>query len=256
MSNFNESGLSALSYNSDDEDVSYGNQSQSMMNNIERMKIDLKIILLGDAGVGKTAIFTRYSDNKFSENYVATLGVQLKAKDMILDESTMADMKIWDTMGEEKFRAVTKQYYHDCNGIILIFDLTSEDSLQNLSKWIEDINNNAPKNAIVYMVGNKCDKSGRQITAERGRKYADDHNYPYIEASAKTGENIDLLFTKIGTMCYKNLENLNKELEERGGTPKQPKPIVNSNVSKGMQPRKFAIKEQTKSKEQKKVGCC
>ena len=134
-------------------DLSKYSSSQSNMNkNIN--SYNFKVILLGDSSVGKTSIFTRFLEGKFDENYKCTIGTEYKLHSIYPDLNTEVNLHVWDTAGSEKYKSITKQYYRDAHGIILIYDIANRKSFNNLNNWIEDIKNNSIKDFQIVIVGN------------------------------------------------------------------------------------------------------
>ena len=158
--------------------------------------LDFNVILLGDSNVGKTSILYKFIDGTFSDLLTSTINVEFKAKNLKIDKNLYAKLAIYDTAGQERYRAITRQYYHNANGVILVFDLTNEISFTKLNGWIKDINDNAG-NVEVILVGNKSDLEDRKITKYKAENYAKEKNVKYIETSAKEGTNILLLFEEL-----------------------------------------------------------
>ena len=161
-------------------------------------KYIIKILTLGDQSVGKSSIVLRYSDNKFSDTFLSTIGVDSKRK-IIKIKGEKVKVSIWDTAGQEKFQNIVKQYYNGANGILLIFDITSRKSFNKIDFWYNDLIDRIKKDEIIiYLVGNKVDlEENRQITIEEAEKYANDKSIPYFEVSAKSGDGIKKLFDDI-----------------------------------------------------------
>ena len=153
----------------------------------------LKFIMIGESCVGKTCIIMRYIDNTFTDNFLTTVGVDFKVRDIRIDEKPVK-IQIWDTAGQEQFHTITKSYFRGADGIVLCFDLTSMVSLERTHLWMDSIRETASEKVSVILVGNKKDKEGREVTEEKARKLAQEYNVDYIETSAKTGENIDQVF--------------------------------------------------------------
>ena len=179
--------------------------------NLNKTSYSIKIILLGDVAVGKTAILNRYIDGKFDENYSCTINVQSRKKEISFNQEISIEMSIWDTCGEEKFRALTRQYYRESNGILLIFDLNNIKTFLNLKTWLKDIKEVAPKNVIIILIGNKLDIR-RNINKEDIEKFIDDNFLIYYEISAKNGINVDLAFEKLAREV---VEKMREENENR-----------------------------------------
>lgn len=174
-------------------------KSKKNKNNENQIKkiIDIKLILLGDVSVGKTSILKRYIDNSFNENYQCTLNVDFRTKYLDIDLDTSVRLKIWDTVGQEKFRNLTTQYFRDCNGAIIVFDLTKKTTFECLPKWIEELYNKNSNKTPILIVGNKSDLTlDREVIQKEINDFVKD-KYLYYDVSAKTGNNISLAFDKI-----------------------------------------------------------
>ena len=155
----------------------------------------IKLLTLGDTEVGKTSIVLRYSDDKFHQNKISTIGVDFKVK-MITKGNEKIKISIYDTAGQERFKNIVKHYYKGANGILLIYDISNRNTFEKLQFWLDDLKVNADiDNLFIYLVGNKNDKvEEREVSFEEGNKFAKEKNLPFIEVSAKTGENINQLF--------------------------------------------------------------
>jgi Ras-related protein Rab-8A len=115
-----------------------------------------KVIIIGDSGVGKTNLITRFCENMFKDSYVATIGVDFKIKSLIVNEKRIK-MQIWDTAGQERFKNITQTYYKGSAGIILSFSITDENSFNNIERWMHQIYNNAPEKVCKILIGTKLD---------------------------------------------------------------------------------------------------
>ena len=167
-----------------------------------------KVLLLGDSTVGKTCFLMKYTDKSFQEVHMSTIGLDYRLKTMTLKNGKNIKLQIWDTAGQDRFRAITKNYYKGANGIILIYDVTSIQTYENVKNWITQIREEASKNVVIYIAGNKIDmEEERKVTTEEGQKLADEYGFPFIETSAKSGINIDETFSdlveKIDSVYYK-----------------------------------------------------
>ena len=158
-------------------------------------KYILKLLTIGDQFVGKSSIINRYIDDKFNENIKPTLAIDYKTK-MIQKGENLIKISIYDTAGEEKYRHLIKNYYNGSNGILLIFDITKRNSFDNLNFWLDELEKNCNLNNLyIFLVGNKTDlKKERKVSYDEAKNFADMKKIPYIEISAKTGDNIDKLF--------------------------------------------------------------
>lgn len=158
-----------------------------------------KLVFLGDQGVGKTSIITRFMYDSFDKNYQATIGIDFLSKTMYLEDRTVR-LQLWDTAGQERFRSLIPSYIRDSSVAVVVYDITNRASFLNTSKWIEDVRNERGNDVIIVLVGNKTDLSERrQVSAEEGEDKATKENIMFIESSAKAGFNIKALFRKLAT---------------------------------------------------------
>ena len=151
--------------------------------------ITLKFLTLGDSMVGKTSIVLRFVDNIFYDQTKSTIGVDFKTK-VIKFGNKHIKIKVWDTAGQERFRTITRQYYKNAEGMILIYDVTEQKTFEQVGDWVTSIMENKQKDAKVILVGNKIDCKERIITKEQGEELAQKYNLPYYETSASTGQNV------------------------------------------------------------------
>jgi small GTP-binding protein len=128
-----------------------------------------------------------------------------------------ADLEIWDTAGQERYRSLTKSYLQNSKGVVIVFDLTREESFNNLKSWINELNEIVVDNEIEkILVGNKCDLPEPKISNEEINKFANEYNMQYLAVSAKEGINIESLFEILATNCIKNIKESQKRIEEEG----------------------------------------
>jgi len=167
----------------------------------------LKVVLVGDLNVGKTSIMNRFIHGVFDEKTRSTISLDFGIKEIQVDGENRK-IQVWDTAGQQKFRTITRAYYRRAAGILLVFDLTSRNSFENLPTWLDEINSNTPSNTVVFIVGNKKDAEG-QISEEAIRNFCDKikpHHYIYTETSAKDNHNINELFHQIVQKIPKTIE--------------------------------------------------
>ncbi|KAJ1422535.1 Rab6, rab family GTPase [Ochromonadaceae sp. CCMP2298] len=158
-----------------------------------------KLVFLGDQGVGKTSIITRFMYDSFDKNYQATIGIDFLSKTMYLEDRTVR-LQLWDTAGQERFRSLIPSYIRDSSVAVVVYDITNRASFLNTSKWIEDVRNERGNDVIIILVGNKTDLSEkRQVSVEEGEDRASKEGCMFIESSAKAGFNIKALFRKLAT---------------------------------------------------------
>lgn len=158
-----------------------------------------KLVFLGDQGVGKTSIITRFMYDSFDKNYQATIGIDFLSKTMYLEDRTVR-LQLWDTAGQERFRSLIPSYIRDSSVAVVVYDITNRASFLNTSKWIEDVRNERGNDVIIILVGNKTDLSEkRQVSVEEGEDRSGKEGIMFIESSAKAGFNIKALFRKLAT---------------------------------------------------------
>lgn len=163
-----------------------------------------KVLLLGDSTVGKTCFLMRFTENTFQEIHMSTIGLDYRFKKMTVDDGKEATVQIWDTAGQDRFRAITKNYYKGAHGIILIYDVTNQKTFENVRNWVTQIRENASEKAIIYIVGNKIDdRQNKVVTKEEGEKMAKEFNLQFYEASAKEDINIASTFDSLVKDIYK-----------------------------------------------------
>ena len=168
-----------------------------------------KILILGDSKVGKSCFLTRYADNTYHEDYLSTIGMDYKIKNYELENGDIIKLYIWDTAGQDRFRSITSNYYKGADGIILIYDITKQETFNNVRNWITSIKEEAPAKVVLILVGNKVDdEKNRAVPKSEGEKIADEYNLPFLECSAKSDINVtktfDVLIKKIVEINPKN----------------------------------------------------
>ena len=152
-----------------------------------------QLLIIGDSTVGKTSILSRFANGTFNSNYLATVGLENFTKDEIIDNKTVR-IKIWDTAGQERYKALTKGFFRNAQGIMIVYDVTNAETFENLTIWIKSINEHMgtdTEKIPSIVIGNKVDSEEREVKFEEAELFAKKYNYPYFETSAKTGENID-----------------------------------------------------------------
>ena len=181
------------------------------------MKLDsdfefpLKVIVIGDTCVGKTNFIFRFVENRFSLNYVSTVGFDYRSKIITLPKSKKkVKLQIWDTAGQERYNAVNKNLFQKVQGVIIMYDITNRASFENINKWLYLLSQNVSDKAKI-LVGSKLDLSEekRIVTEEEGQNLADKNHMPFYETSSKTGENVEKIFFTLAQNIYENLSNEN-----------------------------------------------
>lgn len=157
-----------------------------------------KTILVGDSGVGKTSLLVQFDQGKFqSGSFAATVGIGFTNKVVSVDDFKVK-LQIWDTAGQERFRSITHAYYRDAHALLLLYDVTSKTSFDNISAWLAEINEYAQDDVVIMLIGNKSDMAGeRAVRKEDGESVAREFGVGFLETSAKTAMNVDLAFKTI-----------------------------------------------------------
>jgi small GTP-binding protein len=166
-----------------------------------------KFIIVGNMSVGKSCLLMRFADNQFKENHEATIGVDFGSQIINVgggkgkhSEPVPVKIQIWDTAGQEDFRAITRAYYREACAALLVYDSTNRQSFSEVKTWLEAVRNNSTNdNIVLTLVGNKSDLCGRhtgsrRVKRQEGERFADTHGLLHVETSAKTGENVTEAF--------------------------------------------------------------
>ena len=181
----------------------------------------LKYIIIGDAAVGKSNLLLRYAHGQFKPEYQLTIGVEFGAKNVTI-RNKVYRIQIWDTAGQENFRSITRAYYKNSVCALVVYDISSRDSFNNVSTWIEDCKNQSPKTIFMVLVGNKSDlEDRRQVSTEEGQELADKYGLLFYETSAKEGTNVNEIFTESAEEISKKIEQGYYDLENENCGIKQ-----------------------------------
>jgi Ras-related protein Rab-5C len=168
-----------------------------------------KVVLLGDSAVGKSCITMRFAKGEFHEYLEPTIGAAFISKSVI-SESTTVKFEIWDTAGQERYRSLAPMYYRCAGAALIVYDITSRMSFAGARTWVKELEQRGEPNMIIILVGNKLDKeSKREIETEEAMVFANNNDIIHIEASAKTGENVNEIFTQIAEKFKKITRNKN-----------------------------------------------
>ena len=170
-----------------------------------------KILTIGESGVGKTCILRRFVENKFLKTHLATIGIDFRTKAIKVYGKDIK-LKIWDTAGQERYHNITNQIFKGSDGIILVFDVTEDNSFSKIQDWIEQVKSNVSQKEIsLILIGNKCDIEERVISKEKGKELAKILNIDYYETSALNGTGINEAFEGITKTIMKRKNIINNE---------------------------------------------
>ena len=201
-------------------------------------EIMVKVVLVGDSGVGKTNIMSKYLKNQFREDSKATVGVEFGSKQFTV-ENHQIKAQIWDTAGQERYKAITSAYYKGAKGAFVVYDITRKNTFETVNKWVSDISAAADKKIALILIGNKNDlEDQRQVTKEMGEEKAKELGLAFMETSACSGENLDKAFQMMINEIYKKYQE----------------DVVGETQESTVQQGKDITLDKTKGKQKKK--CC
>ncbi|KAI3450329.1 hypothetical protein Pfo_006994 [Paulownia fortunei] len=161
-----------------------------------------KIVLIGDSGVGKSNILSRFTRNEFCLESKSTIGVEFATRTLQIEGKTVK-AQIWDTAGQERYRAITSAYYRGAVGALLVYDITKRQTFDNVQRWLRELRDHADSNIVIMMTGNKSDLNHLRAVAEQdGQTLAEKEGLSFLETSALESHNIGKAFQTILTEIY------------------------------------------------------
>lgn len=177
-----------------------------------------KVVLIGDSGVGKSNLLSRFIRNEFDLKSLTTIGVEFAQRNLEFG-GKVVKAQIWDTAGQERYRAITKAYYRGAHGALLVYDITKPITFENVEHWLKELREHAKTEILIMLVGNKTDLEHlRTVTTEEGKSFAEENTLSFIETSALNSMNVEKAFQTILKEIFKNtVPNLlqeNGELKE------------------------------------------
>ena len=177
------------------------------MAEIEEYEMMVKVILIGDSGVGKTNIMSKFLKNQFMEESKATIGVEFGSK-LFNHEGHKIKAQIWDTAGQEKYKAITGAYYKGSKGALVVYDITQKKTFENIEKWVNDLKAAGDPKITIILIGNKNDLDDkRQVSKDQGEEKARSFGCAFLETSAYSGDNIDKAFNLMVKEIYEKFSN-------------------------------------------------
>ncbi|KAH7112157.1 ras-related protein rab-like protein-11B [Dendryphion nanum] len=202
-----------------------------------------KVVLIGDSGVGKSNLLSRFTRNEFNLDSKSTIGVEFATRSIQVDAKTIK-AQIWDTAGQERYRAITSAYYRGAVGALLVYDISKHQTYENVTRWLKELRDHADSNIVIMLVGNKSDlRHLRAVPTEEAKQFASDNNLSFIETSALDASNVELAFQNILTEIYRIVSS--KALDQGEG---------GQNVLGGE--RKVLEISKPADSDAKKGGCC
>ncbi|KAE8588368.1 hypothetical protein XENTR_v10022485 [Xenopus tropicalis] len=193
----------------------------------EEFNFVFKVVLIGESGVGKTNLLSRFTRNEFNHDSRTTIGVEFSTRTLTID-GHLVKSQIWDTAGLERYRAITSAYYRGAVGALLVYDITKHQSYESVDRWLKELYDHADASIVVMLVGNKCDlkDEAQEVPSEEAKAYAERNGLLFIETSALDATNVELAFESILRDIYMRV------LKSKGET-QQPSTI---NLSKEASP--------------------
>jgi len=153
--------------------------------------MQIKLLMIGDSGVGKTCLLLRYANDSFSPTFITTIGIDFKIKNIELDGKRIK-LQIWDTAGQERFRTITTSYFRGAQGILLVYDVTDRGSFNSITNWVGQIGQHADVAVNKILIGNKCDMEDQRVVSfEEGKQLASEFGIQFFETSAKNDMNVE-----------------------------------------------------------------
>ncbi|RHX97216.1 hypothetical protein DYB37_010564 [Aphanomyces astaci] len=177
-----------------------------------------KVVLIGDSGVGKSNLLSRFTRNEFSLESKSTIGVEFATKSIQAEGKTIK-AQIWDTAGQERYRAITSAYYRGAVGALLVYDITKHPTFENVERWLKELRDHADANTVIMLVGNKSDlRHLRAVQTEEAMSFAEKHNLAFLETSALDATGVDTAFQRILTEIYNLMSRKTMQAEEQAAS--------------------------------------
>ena len=193
----------------------------------------LKLVVVGDSGVGKTNLIKRFANNTFNSNSKATVGVEFLSKSFKIN-NTVFKIEIWDTAGQERYKSITAAYYKGAKGALVVYDITSKISFENIDKWMLEIKEKSSKDLKLMIIGNKSDlKDGRQVSYEEAMRKAKDTGIALMETSALDSTNVKEAFHDLLKEMYIELSAKITQIEESLNENKEALQLETNDKKKG-----------------------
>ncbi|XP_022943001.1 ras-related protein RABA2a-like [Cucurbita moschata] len=162
-----------------------------------------KVVLIGDSGVGKSNLLSRFTRNEFCLESKSTIGVEFATRTLQVEGRTVK-AQIWDTAGQERYRAITSAYYRGALGALLVYDVTKPMTFDNVNRWLKELRDHADSNIVIMLIGNKTDlKHLRAVATEDAQSYAEKEGLSFIETSALEATNVEKAFQTILSEIYR-----------------------------------------------------
>ncbi|KAF9621836.1 hypothetical protein IFM89_028424 [Coptis chinensis] len=202
-----------------------------------------KVVLIGDSGVGKSNLLSRFTKNEFSLESKSTIGVEFANRSLTVD-GKVVKAQVWDTAGQERYRAITSAYYRGAVGALLVYDVTRHATFENTERWLKELRDHTDPNIVVMLIGNKSDlRHLVAVSTEDGKTFAETESLYFMETSALDATNVENAFAEVLTQIYHIVSRRTVETGDDGAASNVP--------SKG---EKIHVKDDVSAL--KRIGCC
>jgi len=197
-----------------------------------------KVVLIGDSGVGKSNLLSRFTRNEFNLESKSTIGVEFATRSIQCDGKTIK-AQIWDTAGQERYRAITSAYYRGAVGALLVYDIAKQITFDNVERWLNELRDHADSSIVIMLVGNKSDlRHLRAVSTEVAAGFAEKNTLSFIETSALDSTNVETAFQKILTEIYQSMNRKNLAGDKEVSTPTTGEKLEIVHPDKAPQPEK------------------
>ncbi|XP_006644709.1 ras-related protein RIC2-like [Oryza brachyantha] len=200
-----------------------------------------KTVLIGDSGVGKSNLLSRFTKNEFCLESKSTIGVEFATRSIQVD-GKVVKAQIWDTAGQERYRAITSAYYRGAVGALLVYDVTRRATFDNVARWLKELRDHTDHSIVVMLVGNKSDlRHLVAVSTEDGKEYAEAESLYFMETSALDATNVENAFAEVLTQIYQTVSKKTVEASDDGSNA----PIKGEKIN---------VKDDVSAL--KRIGCC
>ncbi|KAD7117281.1 hypothetical protein E3N88_04549 [Mikania micrantha] len=202
-----------------------------------------KLVLIGDSGVGKSNLLSRFTRNEFNLETKSTIGVEFATRSLNVDGKVIK-AQIWDTAGQERYRAITSAYYRGAVGALLVYDVTRHATFENIARWLKELRDHTDPNIVVMLIGNKSDlRHLLAVSTEDGKTLAEAESLYFMETSALEATNVENAFSEVITQIYRIVSKKSVEAGDEGASASVPSKGATINVN-------------DESSGPKRFGCC
>ncbi|KAG6419281.1 hypothetical protein SASPL_121497 [Salvia splendens] len=192
-----------------------------------------KVVLIGDSGVGKSNLLSRFTRNEFSLESKSTIGVEFATRSLTVDGKVIK-AQIWDTAGQERYRAITSAYYRGAVGALLVYDVTRHSTFESVERWLRELRDHTDPNIVVMLIGNKCDlRHLVAVSTDDGTSFAEKESLYFMETSALDATNVENAFTEVLTQIHRIVSKKSMEAGDDGNAQNVPSKGEQIDVSKG-----------------------